>query len=233
LYFYIVYCVAYFIIFVHYIAYAFLHVHTGKHVVIKRLNPRCASFLHACTSRSKYLVCICRKLTKHMYFVVYLVVGFHSHLPLTSFNINTNIHMKVECMAVSSLCKRGGRLFAKWMFLTMVVVFLTFVTIYFIWNPKPDKDNTCTTIHFHEGDIPLRAACRPISALCTAYRHVLAMRTAYHLTTKQPFFGNFIYKKKIKWQYVACTRTIILANVNFGVFLLDFLVFDILNQCLF
>jgi len=70
-----------------------------------------------------------------------------------------------------------------------VVVFLTFVTIYLIWNLKPDKDNTCTTIHFHEGDTPLRTACRPISALCTAYRHVLALRTAYRLTTKQPFLA--------------------------------------------
>jgi len=33
-------CVAYFIIFVHYIAYSFLHVHvhTGTHVAIERLN---------------------------------------------------------------------------------------------------------------------------------------------------------------------------------------------------
>ena len=42
-----------------------------------------------------------------------------------------------------------------------VVVFLSMVTLYLIWNPKPDKDNTCTTIHFHEGDTPLRTACRP------------------------------------------------------------------------
>jgi len=70
-----------------------------------------------------------------------------------------------------------------------VVVFLTFVTIYLIWNPKPDKYNTCSTIHFHEGDTPLRTACRHISALCTAYRHVLASRTAYRLTTKQPFLA--------------------------------------------
>jgi len=39
MYFYILYGVAYFIIFVHYIAYAFPHVHTGTHVVIERLNP--------------------------------------------------------------------------------------------------------------------------------------------------------------------------------------------------
>ena len=79
-----------------------------------------------------------------------------------------------------------------------VVVILTFVTLYLIWNPEPDKDNTCTTIHFHEGNIPLRTACHPISALCTAYRHVLASRTAYRLTTKTTIFGNFIYIKKIK-----------------------------------
>jgi len=45
---------------------------------------------------------------------------------------------------------------------------------------------TRTTIHYHEGDTPLRTACRPISALRTAYRHVLASRTAYRLITKQP-----------------------------------------------
>ena len=33
---------------------------------------------------------------------------------------------------------------------------------------------------------------------------------------KTIIFGNFIYKKKIKWQYVACTCTIIFANVKFG-----------------
>jgi len=47
--------------------------------------------------------------TKHMYFVAYLVVGFHSHLHLSSFNINTIIHMKGECKSDPSLCKRGGR----------------------------------------------------------------------------------------------------------------------------
>jgi len=124
-----------------------------------------------------------------MYFVAYFVVGFHSHLHLFSLNINTNIHMKGECKTVPSMCKRWGQAF---MFCKMnvlnkkVVVFLTFVTIYLIWNPKPDKDNTCTTIHFHEGDTPLRTAYRPISALCIAHRHVLASRTAHRLTTKQP-----------------------------------------------
>jgi len=151
-----------------------------------------------------------------MYFVVYLVVGFHSHLPLSSFNINTNIYMKGECKADPSQCKRGGGLFCKLNVLNKKLFFLTFITIYLIWNPKPDKDNTCTTIHFHEGDIPLRTACRPIFAFCTGYRHVLAMRTAYRFTTKQPFFGNFIYIKKKKWQYVACTCTILFANVKFG-----------------
>jgi len=178
------YCLAYNIIFVHYVAYSFFHVHTGTHVVIEPLNPPCASFLHAC--RSKYLVCICRKLIKRMYFVAYLVVGFHSHLHLSSFNINTNIHMKAECKTVPNLCKRGGVIY---FFKQKIVVILTFVTIYLIWNPKPYKDNTCTTIHYHAGDTPLRTACRPISSLRTAYRHVLASRTAYRLTTKQPFLA--------------------------------------------
>ena len=76
-----------------------------------------------------------------------------------------------------------------------VVVLLTFVTIYLIWNPKPDKDNTCTTIHYHEGDTPLRNVCRSISALRTAYRHVLASRTAYRLKTKQPFWEFHLHKE--------------------------------------
>ena len=102
------YWVAFF--FVHYnIAYAFLHVHTGTHVVIERITPPCASFLHAC--RSKYLVCICREITKHMYFLAYLVCGFYSHLHLSSFNINTNIHMKGECKTKSVLKGRGAFIF--------------------------------------------------------------------------------------------------------------------------
>jgi len=91
-----------------------------------------------------------------------------------------------------------------------VVVFLTFVTLYLIWNPKPDNDNTCTTIHFHKGDIPLRTACRPISALCTAYRHVLAMRTAYRSTTKQPIFWQFhLHKKEDKMTYMLRTSNLV------------------------
>ena len=78
-----------------------------------------------------------------------------------------------------------------------VVVFLTFVTIYLIWSLQPDKYNTCTTIHYHEGDTPLRNVCRPISALRrpTAYRHDLASSTAYRLKTKQPFFEFHLHKE--------------------------------------
>ena len=75
-----------------------------------------------------------------------------------------------------------------------VVVFLTFVTIHLIWNLKPDKDNACTTIHYHERYTPLRNACRPISALRTAYRHVLASSTANRLKTKQPFWEFHLHK---------------------------------------
>ena len=174
------YCVAYFMFsftiqnvqLMHFFTFTLVHMQSSN-----ALTPQCASFLHAC--RSKYLVCICRKLTKHMYFVACLVFG--SHLHLSSFNKNTYIHMKIECKTVSSLCKGEGTYicFCKKKFKQKVVVFLTFVTIYLIWNPKPDKDNTCTTIHYHEGDTPLRTACRPISA----------SRTAYRLTTKQPFLA--------------------------------------------
>jgi len=109
-----------------------------------------------------------------MYFRAYLVVGFHSHIHLSSFNINTNIHIKGECKTVPSL---------------------TFVTIYLIRNPQPDKYNTCTTIHYHDGDIPLRNVCRPISALRTVYRHVLASSTAYRFKTKQPFWEFHLHKE--------------------------------------
>jgi len=149
------------------------------------LTPPCACFLHAC--RSKYLVCTCRTLIKHMYFVAYLFVDFHSHLLLSYFNINTNIHMKGECKTDPSLYKRGGGIYVLQDKCFKQKVFVFFVTIYFIWNPKLHKDNTCTTIHYHEGDTPLRTACRPISTLRTAYRHVLASRTTYRLKTKQPF----------------------------------------------
>ena len=74
-----------------------------------------------------------------------------------------------------------------------VVAFLTLFTIYLIWNPKPDKD--VITIHYHEGDIPLRTESRPILALRT---RTLASRTAYRLTTKTTIFGISFYIKKIK-----------------------------------
>ena len=89
------------------------------------LTPPCASFLHAC--RSKYLVCICRKLTKRMYFVAYLVVGFNSLLHLSSFNINTNIHMKGECKTAPSLCKRGGGWGGAFIFLTKSLCYSDFL----------------------------------------------------------------------------------------------------------
>ena len=46
-----------------------------------------------------------------MYCVAYLVVGFHSHLHVFSFNINTYIHIQWEYKTVRSLCKMGGRHF--------------------------------------------------------------------------------------------------------------------------
>jgi len=58
---------------------------------------------------------------------------------------------------------------------------------------------------------PLRTAYRPILALRFAYHHFLASRTAYRLKTKTTIFGVSNYIKNIKWQYVTCTCTIILA----------------------
>ena len=56
--------------------------------------------------------------------------------------------------------------------------------------------------------------------VCVAYCVSLCFCLAYCLPfyNNSTIFGNFFDIKKIKWQYVACTCTIILANVNFGVF---------------
>jgi len=103
--------------------------------------------------------------------------------------------MKGECKTAPGLCKTGGGIYFRQINVLNKRFFFTFVTIYLIWNPKPDKDNTCTTIHYHEGDTPLRNACRPISGLRTAYRHVLASSTAYRLKTKQPFLEFHLQKE--------------------------------------
>ena len=137
------------------------------------------------------MVCICRKLTKHMYFVACLVLG--SHLHLSSFNINTNINMKRECKTVPSLCKGEGAYicFCKKNVLNKKLLFFWFLlqyTWYGILN-LIKIIHAPRTIHYHDDDTPLRTAFRPISALRTAHRHVLASRTAYRLITKQPFLA--------------------------------------------
>ena len=43
--------------------------------------------------------------------------------------------------------------------------FLTFVTIYLIWNSKSDTDNTCTTIH-HMRVIPPCVMCDALFRPC-------------------------------------------------------------------
>ena len=53
--------------------------------------------------------------------------------------------------------------------------------------------------------------------LRTAYGLILALRTAYRLTTKTTFFGVFIYMK-IKIQFVARAGTLIFNFVSFVVF---------------
>jgi len=63
----------------------------------------------------------------------------------------------------------------------------------------------------------------------SAYRHVLSMRTAYRLITKQPFWGNFIYLHKEDKMTVCCVH---MYNHSckrqiWCVCLLDFLIFDI------
>ena len=74
------YCVAYFNICVHNIAIHFFTFTLLHMLVSNALIPPCASFLRACRSKYMYLVCLSRKLTKHTYFVAYLVVGFHIYM---------------------------------------------------------------------------------------------------------------------------------------------------------
>ena len=68
---------------------------------------------------------------------------------------------------------------------------------YWGWHPHP----------------PLRTALCSILALHTAYRHFLASRTAYCLTTKTTILAVSIYMKKLKLQYVVCTCTVNLENI--------------------
>ena len=60
---------------------------------------------------------------------------------------------------------------------------------------------------------PLAYCVPPYLALRTAYRHF-----SVSFNNKNNIFGVSIYIKKIKWQSVACTCTIILSNVSFHVF---------------
>ena len=74
---------------------------------------------------------------------------------------------------------------------------------------------------------PLAYCVPPYFGLAYCVPPCFGLAYCVPFNNKTTIFGNFIYIKKIKWQYVACTCTIILANVKFGVCLLDFLVFDI------
>ena len=65
---------------------------------------------------------------------------------------------------------------------------------------------------------PLRTACRPMSALCTAYRHVLASRTAYRLTTKQPFLAISLHKEDKMTVYLRAHVQSFLQTLNLCVF---------------
>jgi len=139
-----------------------------------------------------------------MYFIAYLVGEFYSHLHLSFLNINTNIHMKGECTTVPSLfCKIN----------VLNIFFL--LLLQYSWSGIL---NLIKIIHVPQS-ITMRVTHPCVMCFGLAY--------CVPFKKKHNHFGNFICIKKIKWQYVACTCTIILANVQFGVCLLDFLVFDI------
>jgi len=153
-----------------------------------------------------------------MYFVAYLVVGFHSHLHLSSFNINTNIHMKGEYKAVPSLYKRGKAfIFCKMNVLNKKLLFFWLLSQY-TWSEILNKDNYMYHNPFPWGWHPLAYCLPPYFCLVYCVPPCFGLAHCVPFNNKTTIFGNFIYIKKIKWQYVACTCTIILANVKFGVF---------------
>ena len=132
-----------------------------------------------------------------MYFVVYLVVGFHSHLPISSFIINTNIHMEGECKTDPSLCKRGGRLiFANECFKQKVVVFLTLLQY-----TSSGILNLIKIIHAPQS-ISMRVTspyCMP-PYFCLVYCVPPCFGFAHCVSfnNKTTIFVYFIYIKKIK-----------------------------------
>jgi len=154
-----------------------------------------------------------------MYFVACLVLGFHSHLHLSSFNKNTNIHMKGECKTVPSLCRGEGHIVLQKYVLNKKLFF--WLLLQYTWSGIL---NLIKIIHVPQS-ITMRVTppCVLRAALfrhCVAYCVSPCFGLAYCVpfNNKTTIFGNFIYIEKIKWQYAACTFTIILANVKFGVF---------------
>jgi len=163
-----------------------------------------------------------------MYFLAYLLVGFHSHLHLSSFNINTYIYMKGECKTVPSLCKRGGGIYFCKINVSNKKLLFFWLLLQYTWSGILNLINIIhvpqsITMMVTSPCVMCAALFRPC-VLCTAMFWPRVLRT---VLKQNNHFGNFIYIKKIKWQYVACTCTIILPHVIFGVCLLDFLVFNI------
>ena len=125
--------------------------------------------------------------------------------------------MKGESKTAPSLCKRGGGIyfFNKKLLLFWHLLQYTWFGIL----------NLVKIIHVPQSIFMRVTPCFGL-AYCVPPCFGLAYCVPFN--NKTTIFGNFIYIKKIKWQYVTCTCTIILANVKFGVFcLLDFLFFDI------
>ena len=65
---------------------------------------------------------------------------------------------------------------------------------------------------------PLAYCVPPYFGLAYCVSQCFGLAYCVPFNNKTTIFGNFIYIEKIKWQYAACTCTIILENVKFGVF---------------
>ena len=65
-----------------------------------------------------------------------------------------------------------------------------------IWNPKPYKDNTCTTIHYHAGDTPPACCLPPYFGFAYCVPPCFGLAYCVPFNNKTTIFG--IYIKKIK-----------------------------------
>jgi len=186
-------------------SYSFLHVHNSTHVVIERLNPSCASFLPDC--RSKNLVRLCRKRTKHYIFCCIFGCWFSfTFTCILFYHITLTFTCEEGARQFQDCVKGGGIYFLQNKCLNKIMlIFLRFLQ--YTWS------RILKLIQLIPQSITTR-----VTAPCV----LRASRNAYRLRTKITIFAISIYKRKIKWQYAVCTCTIILVKLDMMCLLVSF-----------